>query len=192
MTRGEGKVGHVPAFLLFRSSEAATVSRRDGEGAPVVGMGQLTKHIVIADVDRTMEYRLPGAGWLNDKGSAMKNAAGILALAGSVLVGATCQSNGAPLNTMDEVGTALRACWTPPADAPNSTVTLSFSFKRDGTLIGPPRPTAINVTGDTKTRQSFVDAAIAALQHCLPLSFSPTLAQGIAGNVFTQQFGSSK
>ncbi|TIT48364.1 MAG: hypothetical protein E5W72_18185 [Mesorhizobium sp.] len=38
----------------------------------------------------------------------------------------------------------------------------------------------------------FVDAAIAAVEHCLPLSFSPALAQGIAGNVFTLQFASPK
>jgi hypothetical protein len=41
-------------------------------------------------------------------------------------------------------------------------------------------------------RQAFVDAATAALQHCLPLSFSPALAQGIAGNIFTLQFTSPK
>jgi hypothetical protein len=35
-----------------------------------------------------------------------------------------------------------------PADAGNSTVTLGFSFKRDGTLIGP--PTATHVDGDAK------------------------------------------
>jgi hypothetical protein len=115
-----------------------------------------------------------------------------LAIAGVVSAGAICPAVAAPLNTMGEVGAAIRACWTPPADAGNSTVTLSFSFKRDGTLIGPPKPTAIHVTGDAKARQAFVDAATTALQHCLPLSFSPTLAQGIGGNVFTLQFASPK
>jgi hypothetical protein len=119
----------------------------------------------------------------------MKNVARMLAVAGSILAGVG-QSNGAPLATMDDVGKAIQSCWTPPADGANSTVTLSFSFKRDGTLIGPPRPTAINVTGDAKARKSFVDAAVAALDHCLPLSFSPALAKGIAGNMFTLQFAS--
>jgi hypothetical protein len=122
----------------------------------------------------------------------MKRAAALLAIAGAVLAGATCQSNAASLNTMSEVGAAIQACWTPPADAGNSTVTLSFSFKRDGTLIGPPKPTAIKVAGDAKARQAFVDAATAALRHCLPLSFSPALAQGIAGNVFALRFRSPK
>ncbi|TGQ45735.1 MULTISPECIES: hypothetical protein [unclassified Mesorhizobium] len=122
----------------------------------------------------------------------MKSAAGLLAIAGALLAGATCQSNGATLNTMDEVGAAIEACWNPPADAGNATVTLSFSFKRDGTLIGPPKPTAIKVAGDAKARQAYVDAATKALQRCLPLSFSPTLAKGVAGNVFTLQFRSPK
>ena len=101
-------------------------------------------------------------------------------------------ANAATLNTMNEVGVALQACWTPPANSGNSTVTLSFSFKRDGTLIGPPKPTAIKVSGDDKARQAYVDAATAALRNCLPLSFSPTLAQGIPGKVFTLQFNSPK
>jgi len=93
---------------------------------------------------------------------------------------------------MAEVGNALEACWTPPANSDISSVTLSFSFKRDGTLIGPPKPTAIKVNGDDKARKAYVDAATAALHHCLPLSFSPSLAQGIAGSVFTLRFDSPK
>ncbi len=115
-----------------------------------------------------------------------------LVVAGVILAGFGYASNAAPLDTMDEVGDAIQACWTPPADAGNASVTLSFSFKRDGTLIGPARPTAIKVDGDAKARKAFVDAATAALQKCLPLSFSPKLAQGIAGNVFTLQFASPK
>ncbi|MEI9415131.1 hypothetical protein [Mesorhizobium sp. Cs1321R2N1] len=115
-----------------------------------------------------------------------------LVIAGVMSTGVVCASVAATLNTMDAVGAAIQSCWTPPADAGNSTVTLSFSFKRDGTLIGAPRPTAVKVAGDDKARQSFIDAAIAAVKNCTPLSLSPELSQGIAGNVFTQQFVSPK
>ncbi|AGB43914.1 hypothetical protein FJ950_10415 [Mesorhizobium sp. B2-3-14] len=114
-----------------------------------------------------------------------------LAIAGVMSAGVVCAS-AATLNTMDDVGTAIQSCWTPPAGAGDSTVTLSFSFKRDGTLIGPPRPTAAKVAGDDKARKAFIDAAIAAVKNCTPLSLSPELSQGIAGNVFTQQFVSPK
>ncbi|KAA3447159.1 hypothetical protein C7I87_28325 [Mesorhizobium sp. SARCC-RB16n] len=115
-----------------------------------------------------------------------------LMIAGVISAGFVFPSNAATLNTMDDVGAAIQSCWTPPADAGNSIVTLSFSFKRDGTLIGPPRPTAVKVAGDDKARKSFVDAAIAAVKNCTPLSLSPELSQGIAGNVFTLQFASPK
>ncbi|RWM02753.1 MAG: hypothetical protein E5X80_27450 [Mesorhizobium sp.] len=121
----------------------------------------------------------------------MRSMARLSAIAG-VLLAAPIPANAASLNTMNEVGAALQACWTPPANSGNASVTLSFSFKRDGTLIGPPKPTAIKVGGDDKARQAYVDAATAALRNCLPLSFSPALAQGIAGNVFTLQFNSPK
>ncbi|TIT81843.1 MAG: hypothetical protein E5W59_17235, partial [Mesorhizobium sp.] len=68
----------------------------------------------------------------------------------------SCRSNAAELNTMNDVGAALQACWVPPANSENSSVTLSFSLRRDGTLIGPPRPTAIKVSGDAKARQAYV------------------------------------
>jgi hypothetical protein len=71
-------------------------------------------------------------------------------------------------------------------------VTLSFSLKRDGTLIGPPRTTDISVAGDEQAKKHFVDAAIAALEGCLPLEFSASIAQGIGGQVFTMQFASPK
>ena len=121
----------------------------------------------------------------------MKGVMKLLAIAGVVMAG-IYPSNAAPLDTMSEVGGALQACWTPPSDAGNATVTLSFSFKRDGTLIGPPRPTAIKVDGDANAKKAFVDAATDALQKCLPLSFSPKLAQGVAGSVFTLRFDSPK
>ncbi|RWE44666.1 MAG: hypothetical protein EOS78_02345 [Mesorhizobium sp.] len=115
-----------------------------------------------------------------------------LAIAGVMSAGVVSPSSASTLNSMDDVGAAIQSCWTPPADAGNSTVTLSFSFKRDGTLIGPPRPTAAKVAGDEKARKSFIDAAVAAVKNCTPLNFSPDLAQGIGGNVFTLQLVSPK
>ena len=121
----------------------------------------------------------------------MRNMASFSVIAG-VLAGLSVPAGAEALNTMNEVGSALQTCWTPPANSDSSSVTLSFSFKRDGTLIGPPKPTAIKVSGDEKARDDYVKAAIDALNSCLPLSFSPKLAQGVAGSVFTLQFNSPK
>ncbi|MFI0845168.1 hypothetical protein [Mesorhizobium sp. IMUNJ 23232] len=112
-----------------------------------------------------------------------------LAFGGVSAISVVAGANAEPLRTMDEVGAALEACWTPPPDMPNSSVTLSFSFNRDGALIGTPRPTEIKVEGDGQARQQFVEAAIAAVENCTPLDFSPAIADGIGGTVFTMPFG---
>lgn len=117
---------------------------------------------------------------------------GKLVIAGAISAGVACPSSAATINTMDDVGVAIQSCWTPPADAGKSTVTLSFSFKHDGSLIGPPRPTAVKVSGDDKARKAFIEAAIAAVKNCTPLTLSPALAKGIGGNVFTLQLVSPK
>ncbi|MEQ1953723.1 hypothetical protein [Mesorhizobium sp. CN2-181] len=119
----------------------------------------------------------------------MKNLATSLTLAAALAIGTAMQANAEPLETMDEVGAALTACWTQPPGSGNSTVTLSFSFKRDGTLIGPPQPTEIKVEGDEAARQQFIDAAISAVENCTPLDFAPAIADGIGGTVFTMPFG---
>lgn len=112
-----------------------------------------------------------------------------LSLALAITLSTTPYALAGPLTTMDDVGKALHACWTAPEGSQKSTVTLSFSFKRDGSLIGPPRATAIDFPGkDAAARKSFVDAAISAVKHCTPLTLSPELAQGIGGQVFTMQF----
>ncbi len=92
-----------------------------------------------------------------------------------------------PLKTMDDVGRAIATCWKPAAGL-KGTVTLSFSFKRDGTLIGPPRPTNISVAGDSAARDKFIGTAVDALKACTPLTFSPDLAEGMGGQVFTMPF----
>jgi hypothetical protein len=122
----------------------------------------------------------------------MKHISGKLLVAGTIMMAATFTSTGATLNTMDEVGAAIQQCWKPPADPKDASVTLSFSFRRDGTLIGPPKPTNIKVAGDDKVRKAFIDAAISAVQSCAPLTFSPELADGIGGQVFTVPFASDR
>src|SRR5262245_32743930 len=97
-------------------------------------------------------------------------------------------ANAEPLTTMDQVGKAVLACWKPPAGFTASSVTLSFSFNRDGSLLGPPQSTAIDVTGDEGARKQFIAAAMKAVGQCTPVEFAPALAQGIGGQVFTMEF----
>ena len=100
-------------------------------------------------------------------------------------------ANAQPLATMDEVGAKILSCWNPPAGVEKSAVTLSFSLKRDGSLIGPPKSTFIDVAGDEGVRQQFIAAAMDAVDRCTPVELAPDLAQGIGGEVFTMEFASA-
>ena len=121
----------------------------------------------------------------------MKVAFGLAAASLSVAV-AAYPLRAEPLRSIAEVSNALGKCWTPPAGIRDSFVTLKFGFRGNGTLMGPPQPTAIRVTGDADQRKAFVAAATEALQNCMPLEFSKELADEIAGNVFTLQFNSGE
>jgi hypothetical protein len=116
----------------------------------------------------------------------MKYAQAAVALAVLMLGGARAEAE--PLQTMDAVGAALLACWTPPET--QGSVTLSFSIKRDGTLIGAPQPMAIAIDADEDARKAFIDAAVAAVEQCTPLDLAPALADGIAGSVYSMKFSS--
>jgi hypothetical protein len=65
---------------------------------------------------------------------------------------------------------------------------MRFSFKRDGSLIGPPRPANVDVAGDEDQRKQFIAAATEAIEQCTPIELAPDLAQGIGGQVFTLEF----
>ena len=135
------------------------------------------------------EVKFCRRGAVVQKGKAMKSVIGAASCAiALVLLPATAHAD--LLTTMDEVGAAIMSCWKPPAGVKNSTVTLSFSFKSDGSLIGPPQVTNINVAGDEKVQQQFVAAAMDAVDRCTPVELSPALAQGIGGNPFTTEFTS--
>jgi len=118
-----------------------------------------------------------------------RSAAGSLTLC-AFLAGTTAQGVSAELKSVKDVGKTIEACWHPPADSKGSSVTLRFGFKRDGSLLGPPRATSVQAEGDEKARKALVDAAVKAVTDCTPLAFSPDLAKGMAGQIFAISFAS--
>lgn len=119
----------------------------------------------------------------------MKNTMRLLAWSAALLLSGPA-AHAEPMTSMDQVGNAILVCWKPPAGIVQSSVTLRFSLKRDGSLIGPPRATAINVSGDDNARKQFIAAAIDAVNRCTPVELAPDLAQGIGGQTFAMEFAS--
>lgn len=94
----------------------------------------------------------------------------------------------APINTLQEIGPALYACWKPPADVQSFEVTVRLSFKRDGEVLGKPMITFSRFNGDGIEQQRIVAAILTALAECTPLNLTPSLGGAIAGRVFTLRF----
>jgi hypothetical protein len=95
-----------------------------------------------------------------------------------------------PLERLTDVGPALAQCLQnpnqPALSQPNQhrQVTFLFSFRRDGTLIAPPRLTYSEPPAQADHQRPFADAARAAIVACAPLPFTPRFASAIAGRPF--------
>ena len=92
-----------------------------------------------------------------------------------------------PDHDLDNIGdlfAALRSCWTPPpADTAREgmQMTVRFSFKRSGEMIGPPRLTFATVGVPAETRDTYLKAINASLDACMPLKFTGGLGGALAG-----------
>ena len=88
------------------------------------------------------------------------------------------------LNTIGDLFAELRSCWTPPpADAARQGMQMSvrFSFKKSGEMIGPPRVTFATKGVPTDTRDTYLKAINASLDACIPMKFTAGLGGALAG-----------
>jgi hypothetical protein len=88
------------------------------------------------------------------------------------------------LDTLSDLFAELRACWSPPsADDAHEGMQMSvrFSFKRSGEMIGPPRMTFATSGVAADTRTTYLNAINASLDACLPLKFTGGLGGALAG-----------
>ena len=109
---------------------------------------------------------------------------------GTVLVAGWCAAAAAQpsgpkgqLNTLADVGRALRACWQwPPMSEARSgmELTLLISFKRDGEIFGA-RITYESPNVSDDERAIYHGALLAALTRCARLPLSDSLGGAIAG-----------
>jgi hypothetical protein len=92
-----------------------------------------------------------------------------------------------PDHDLDNIGdlfAALRSCWTPPqADSAKEgmQMTVRFSFKRSGDLIGPPRLTFATSGVPAEVRETYLKAINESIDACVPLKFTGNLGGALAG-----------
>ena len=95
------------------------------------------------------------------------------------------------LGSIRDMFAALRACWVPspkPDARRGMEYTIRFAFKRDGSLIAPPRMTYSSHGVPAAMRDVYRIAIDAALKRCTPLHFSMGMAGAIAGRPIAIRF----
>lgn len=107
---------------------------------------------------------------------------GILAPATvAFLLAASSVAKCAPANSLRELYIAVDACVKAPAGPSGSEVTIVFSLKRDGALLGKPRISHAKLFGDANDQREFIASVLAAFDRCLPVSLTEGLGGAIAG-----------
>jgi hypothetical protein len=104
--------------------------------------------------------------------------------------GAAAQEPRVRLNTLVELGRALRACWLPPPierSRPGMQITVMMSFKRNGELLGQPRITFESADASDDERLAYRIAVADMLKRCAPLPFTEGLGNAVAGRPFTMR-----
>lgn len=88
------------------------------------------------------------------------------------------------LDTIGDLFAELRSCWSPPPpDAAREGMQMSvrFSFKRSGEIIGAPRLTYATAGVSAEIRETYLKVINASLDACAPLKFTGGLGGALAG-----------
>jgi hypothetical protein len=94
-----------------------------------------------------------------------------------------------PANNLVELGSQINACFGRQGEWwAHGEITVNFSLRRDGSLIGRPRITYLRPQHDEATRQLVVEQAAEAVARCFPASLTEGLGGAVAGRMFSWRF----
>lgn len=115
------------------------------------------------------------------------------ALGALALSGADAQT--AKVNTIEEVGRALGACWIPPPlekSRPGTQITVLITFTRSGEVMGEPKFTYITPGIPQEVRAAYQMSVADAISRCVPLPFTPGLGNAVAGHPFAMRYDDNR
>ncbi len=117
-----------------------------------------------------------------------------VAILGALPIGAA-PARAAPANTLTELWRILGDCAkldTVPDSATGSEVTVVFSLKRDGSLLGQPRISHSRLVGSEGDRRDFIAGALTSISRCLPIPLTDGMGGAIAGRPLRLRITSRK
>jgi hypothetical protein len=97
-------------------------------------------------------------------------------------------AGGQPANSLRELSIELQKCLVAPEGVAGSELTIVFSLRRDGALLGRPRISFSKLFGDAAEQRKFGEGVAAALNQCLPLPITDALGGAIAGRPMSIRF----
>jgi hypothetical protein len=114
----------------------------------------------------------------------------ILAAVGFSLVIAPslAKASNSPANTLRELFAELNRCMITPKGNIGSELTIVFSLRRDGALLGKPKITFAKLPGDASDQRKFAEALASYFDKCLPITITDGLGGAIAGRPLSMRF----
>src|SRR4051812_23871810 len=95
------------------------------------------------------------------------------------------------VTTLAGISDRLSSCWRAPdlpSDDPGMQITVQFTLKRHGELLGEPRITYETEYMPEERKRLFRQAVAETLLRCLPMPVSDGLGNAIAGRPFAIRF----
>jgi hypothetical protein len=114
----------------------------------------------------------------------------VLAAVGCALVvpHSSATASDAPANTLRELFGKLNDCLVTPKGNIGSELTIVFSLRRDGALLGKPKITFAKLPGDISDQRKFAEGVETAFDKCLPVAITDGLGGAIAGRPLSMRF----
>lgn len=92
------------------------------------------------------------------------------------------------LNNQQDLWNYFERCMKPTGGAAGAEMTIRFSLKRDGSLLGKPQITFAKWAGDADDQHRFAEGIAAAFSRCLPAPITGGLGGAIAGRPIALRF----
>lgn len=106
----------------------------------------------------------------------------------AIVVAPDARAADAGADNLHDLFARLQTCLRPVPSPSGSQITIRFSLKRDGSLLGRPKITFAALPRDKVAGRDFVAAVAGALSRCLPIHITDGLGGAIAGRPLTLRF----
>jgi hypothetical protein len=105
-----------------------------------------------------------------------------------IVAQSSAAASNAPANSLRELFGELNRCLVAPTGVMGSELTIVFSLRRDGALLGKPKITFAKLPGDLSDQRRFAEGLEAAFNKCLPVAITAALGGAIAGRPLSMRF----